>query len=367
MLLSWQIDMARDLGCERFICLTDAKLEAFEELRDQIQQFGGEFHTISGPLPLVSLLSADQELMVIADGLIADRAQVAALLTGQRGVLVLPDAAGIEAGFERIDAEHAWGGIFVARGQIVEQLAHMPEDSDTVSLLLRLALQSGVKLVPLDAAHFETGEWLLLREGSELAEREQSLLESSAERVSWWEPTRAMSRRIARLLAPDGLDRGPLIFGALSAFSFVAAAVATFSNVVPWALLFLALSILAAESRDGMLRLKTLLRGAVPKSTRKWFGLLEDLFLIGALSWPFIVAEAATELFLPVLTIGMLRLGERTWKAPLSRLLTDRGIFALFMAGISAFDLVDLGLGGISLVILALSLYFQRESQITRA
>ena len=88
MLLSWQIDMAHDLGCERFICLTDAKLEAFEELRDQIQQFGGEFHTISGPLPLVSLLSADQALMVIADGLIADRAQVAALLTGQRGVLV---------------------------------------------------------------------------------------------------------------------------------------------------------------------------------------------------------------------------------------------------------------------------------------
>jgi len=60
-------------------------------------------------------------------------------------------------------------------------------------------------------------------------------------------------------------------------------------------------------------------------------------------------------------------LGERTWKAPLSRLLTDRGIFALFMAGISAFHLVDFGLGGISLVILALSLYFQRESQITRA
>jgi hypothetical protein len=110
-----------------------------------------------------------------------------------------------------------------------------------------------------------------------------------------------------------------------------------------------------------------LLRGAVPKSTRKWFGLLKDFFLIVALSWPFIVAEAATELFLPVLAIGMLRLGERTWKAPLSRLLTDRGIFALFMAGISAFHLVDLGLGGISLVILALSLYFQRESQITEA
>ena len=367
MLLSWQIDMAHDLGCGRFICLTDAKLEALEELRDQIQQFGGEFHTISGPLPLVSLLSADQELMVIADGLIADRAQVAALLTGQRGVLVLPDAAGIEAGFERIDAAHAWGGIFVARGQIVEQLAHMPEDSDTVSLLLRLALQSAVKLVPLDASHLETGEWLLLREGSELAEREQSLLKSSAERVSWWEPTRAMSRRIASFLAPDGLDRGPLIFGALSAVSFAAAAVATFFNVMPWALLFLALSILASETREGMLRMKNLLRGAVPKSTRKWFGLLKDFFLIGALSWPFIVAEAATELFLPVLAIGMLRLGERTWKAPLSRLLTDRGIFALFMAGISAFHLVDLGLGGISLVILALSLYFQRESQITRA
>lgn len=367
MLLSWQIDMARDLGCERFICLTDAKLEAFEELRDQIQQFGGEFHTISGPLPLVSLLSADQELMVIADGLIADRAQVAALLAGQRGVLALPDTVGIEAGFERIDADHAWGGIFVARGQIGEQLAQMPEDSDTVSLLLRLALQSGVKLVPLDASHLEAGDWLLLREGSELAEREQSLLESSAERVSWWEPTKVISRRIARFLAPDELDRGPVIFGALSTVSLVAAAVATYLNAVPWALLLIALSIFASECRSGMLRLKTLLRGAVPRSSRKWLGLLVDLLLVGALSWPFMVDEAVTELFLPVLAIGMLRLGETVWKKPLSRLLTDRAIFALAMAGMSTFDLVDLGLGGISLVIMALSLYFQRDSQITRA
>lgn len=367
MLLSWQIDMARDLGCERFICLTDAKLEAFDELQDQIQQFGGEFHTISGPLPLVSLLSADQELVVIADGLIADRAQVAALLASTRGVLALPGTAGMEAGFERIDAHHAWGGIFVARGQIGEQLAQMPGDSDTVSLLLRLALQSGVGLVPLDASHLEAGEWVLLRAGSELAQREQSLLESSAERVSWWEPTKAISRRIARFLAPDGLDRGSVVSGAISAVSLAGAAIAGYTQAVPWALLLTALSILAFESRDGMLRLKTLLRGAEPKSSRKWLGLLVDLLLVGVLSWPFVAANAVAQLFLPVLAIGMLRLGEKGWKAPLSRLLTDRAIFALFMAGMSTFGFADLGLGGISLVILALSLYFQRESQITRA
>ena len=367
MLLSWQVDLARDLGCERFICLTDAKLEAFDELQAQIQQFGGEFHTISGPLPLVSLLSADQELVVIADGLIADRARAATLLSGKRGVLALPDTAGIEAGFERIDAQHAWGGMFVARGQIGEQLAQMPEDSDTVSLLLRLALQSGVKLVSLNASYLEAGEWTLLREGSELAEREQTLLDGSAERVSLWEPTKALSRRIARFLAPDGLDRGAAVGGAASVLGVVGAAIAGYLQAAPIALVLAALSILAVESRDGMLRLKVLLRGAEPKTARKFFSLLIDLLLVGILAWPLLSADAMTQLFLPVLAIGMLRLGEKLWAGPLSAFLADRAIFALFMAGMSTFGFADIAMAGISLVILALSLYFQRDSQITRA
>ncbi len=366
-LLSWQIDLARDLGCERVVCLTDAKSEALEDVQDQVLQFGGEFHAISGPLPLVSLLSADQELVVVADGLVADRSQVRSLFAGTRGVLALPDEAGIRAGFERIDADHAWGGILVARAHIAEPLAQMPEDSDTISLLLRLALQAGTKLKPLDPAIVEAGGWLLVRDKTALEQREQALLSGAVERASWWSPSKAISRRIARLVAPEGLDRGPLLAGAVGATGILGALIGAFLEYPALGLASAALAALALSCREGMLRLATRLHGAEPRSVSAWQNLLFDLLIVVLLAWPVDLQNFPQRLFLPVLLLLSCRLGSKIWRNPFAQILSDRSVIAALLAVATALGVQNLTIGAISLSVLALSLYFQSKNRITQA
>ena len=366
-LLSWQVDLAHDLGCERFVCLTEAKHEAFDELRAQIEGFGGEFHTISGPMPLVSLLSADQELVVIADGLIADRELVSNLLEQQRGVLCLPDEVGIAAGFERIDAQHAWAGIFVARAQIAERLAEMPPDSDTVSLLLRLALQSGGKLIPMDTEVLQTGEWLLMRSGSDLEVRDRNLLDATIERVSWWEPTRAISRRLARSLAPDGLENGPLIAGVAGGLSLAGALTASYFANQAAGFALLGLTVFLWSCRDGLAQLKTRLRGSEPNSPMGLRDILLDIAIIAVFAWPFDASNLLQSLFLPLALIGKLRLGAKIWPDPYARVLNDRVLLSLSLLGATIFGQPHAIAGGLTLLIIALSLYFKRDSQLTRA
>ena len=366
-LLSWQVDLARDLGCDRFICLTDSKHEAFDELRLQIEEFGGEFHTISGPMPLVSLLSADQELVAIADGLIADRGKVGTILGRSRGVLCLPDEQGLEAGFERIDAEHAWAGIFVARAQITERLAEMPPDSDTMSLLLRLALQSGNKLVPIDAEVLESGLWQLVRDSRDLAKREQNLLDATVERASWWGPTTAASRRLARLLSPDGLDKGPMITGVAGGALFAGALFASYFANPVIAFGLLALTVFFWSCREGLVRLKARLRGAEPGRNPFLRDFLIDVAIVAILVWPVEGLTTLSSLFLPLAFIGTLRLAVKIWPARYAKLLNDRALLSLALMAASLFAQQNALAEGLTLTIIALSLYFKRESQITRA
>ena len=366
-MLSWQVDLARDLGCERFVCLSDAKSEAFDDLRDYIEEFGGEFHSINGHMPLVGLLSADQEIVVLADGLIADRSVVSTILGDRRGVLCLPDTQGIEAGFERIDAQHAWAGLFVARAQIVESLAEMPPDSDTVSLLLRLALQAGTKLQPIDDDMLNTGQWLLVKEGTEIAMREANLLDASVERVSWWQPTKAVTRRLARIVAPDGFERGPIIANIAGLGGVLGAIGAALSGQPILSLGLVAISVFSWSFRDGLMRLAARLRGDKPPSEDYWRSLAIDLLIVLLLSWPFDVATAPERIFLPIMLLGLLRLGAIIWPQPYANFLEDRFILVIALMLAGSLGVQSTVTGAICFAIVALSLIFKRESQITRA
>lgn len=366
-LLSWQIELAHDLGCDRFVCLTEAKTDAFTKIREQIEQFGGEFHTISGPMPLAALLTADDELVVIADGLVPDREETVELLKDRRGVLALPDEPGVAAGFERIDAQHAWGGVFVARGQIGEQLAQMPPDSDTVSLLLRLALQSGTKLLNLDAAMLDDGRWVLIRQGTEQKQREQALLQSSLEEGSWWDPSKAISLRFAKSFAPDRLETGITITAVLSALGAIGTATAGYFQITTWGLAALAFTIIANDARVGLLRLRNRLLGREPKTGDKWLKLATDLALVALLAWPFDLTNAFASLFLPLVTIGLIRIGAVICRSPFDTVLEGRGLLVLGLAIAHQFLIGEQFLQVLILLVLSITLFFQGKSKITRA
>ena len=252
--LAWQAELALALACERIICLCDNVSDTILSLQRAIEGEGGEFHAVRTNLQLVSMVRADDELVMIADGLLADPETVRAFALHESDILHDTDAvqeagstakpmrkgiATLAAGhrlaeahpmdFERIDRERHWAGLAVIRAGQVEQLADLPPDGDAMSLLLRLALQGRLacRALPSDALENEHGDarWMLACNTAALAERERALLNTNAPAVLWTGPGDAIADTVAREIAPRWIEKGPEL-SALAAGAFALGGVA---------------------------------------------------------------------------------------------------------------------------------------------
>ncbi len=233
--LAWQAGLALDLGCERIICLCEAPTDTVLALQREIERSGAEFHAIRSNLQLVSLVRADDELVMILDGLLPDRAAVmnfvgghGALTSGalRKGVATLPasDALGRNHGedFERIDRDRHWAGFAVMRAGQVQKLADLPPDGDAMSLLLRLALQTRVECRDLPLEEMDRNNWVLASHAETLNQRESALIAASISAQPWTGPLRAIAGGVVKQIGPRWLDVGAEASAGLSAFLMVA-------------------------------------------------------------------------------------------------------------------------------------------------
>ena len=115
----------------------------------------------------VALAGSDETRRSTGDGLLVAAEGAMPLLGQGAGVLVQPIEAGLPAGFERIDINHASAGILRMPGRLAERLGELPADCDAVSALTRIALQAGVpqRMVPPQAR--EGAAWTLVRDEDE--------------------------------------------------------------------------------------------------------------------------------------------------------------------------------------------------------
>lgn len=161
-------------------------------------------------------VQADDRLLVLADGLIADAGHVSRLLSvGAPALLTLPDA-GADDRFERIDADARWAGLALLEGAFLRETAAMLQDWDLQSTLLRRAVQSGARQIALRAdtpeppiAIAERGEDLLLAQ-SRIVDRSDGAGEEWASRYLL-APIEASA---TRALMPTALTPGWLTAGA---------------------------------------------------------------------------------------------------------------------------------------------------------
>lgn len=365
-LLAWQAELARALDCTRLIILCDGASPEIIEVQRTAEAEGIRVHLIRGPLQLVGLVSADESLVVIADGLIPDRNRLVHLFGAGRGVATLPAEAGLAAGFERIDAANAWGGIFVVRGSVAEKLADMPPDSDTVSLLLRLALQAGTRTVALDTSWLHSGEWLLVRDEAEIGAREKALLDSHIAKPAWTGPGLALARFTARKLAPAGLQRGPIGFGALSLLSGVGAIAAAFYEQTPAALGLLAVSAFALQLAGFLSELKRSLFGeAKSRLTFDAGKSVFDLALIAAVVVPTTVAMLPYRMFVPLVMIGLVRLAARSTSKKWQDFWRDRILLATSLATGAALGGLVQTMAALCLFALAVLLFPRKPNALT--
>jgi len=221
--IAWQAALLQGLGVERVLCLAETPGGTVLELQHMLESAGVQFHALRGLAAIPALVRAEDDLVILADGLVPDPAVVRALVGGegdmplQRMVAAIPAdhplAAAHPEDFERIDAARHWGGVLVMRGAPVQRLADFPPDADAVSLLLRLALQAGTPTRALATRELVPETWLLADGEAAVQRQASALIAAAAPPADWRAPGTALAAAAVRAMVPRGLEQGPVIAG----------------------------------------------------------------------------------------------------------------------------------------------------------
>ena len=158
-----QLDIALDFGCERIICLIRGLEPQILTLQHRAEQAGRQFHTVTATRELSALVTAADEILVLAEGLLADREWAVQLLEKESGVFVQPVEAGMAAGFERLDINNAAAGMLRIPGRLIENLVQLPADCDVTSSLTHIALQHGCAMREIPAEARSGVYWQMIR------------------------------------------------------------------------------------------------------------------------------------------------------------------------------------------------------------
>jgi hypothetical protein len=288
-------------------------------------------------------------------------------------VLVMPVEAGLAAGFERIDLNHAEAGAMRLPGRIVAQLGDLPGDWNAPSALLRLAMQAGVRQLPLPAALVESGRWSLVRSEDDAHGAEPRWLRLHTAAEGRRSPGEALAAGMVHGFGPAVLHAGTRHF-AISVGAWVAGLLglgAAWLGSPTTGFCFLGLSwlirrcagLLERIERDSLILADGWFR---PELVFAW---ALDLGLVLVSGWRSGIPDLpgvpyGAGYFAPVMLLGLVRLlpsiaQDEGWTA----FLTDRLLLAGGLATASAFAAFDSVLMGAGIVLLAAGLFLPRISR----
>ena len=356
------------LGCERIVCLTQRRDDDMLALQAAAEAVGAKFHIIAEPQALLGLITAIDELVALADGLLAWPRTAIPLLEAGPGVIVQSVEAGVAAGFERLDLNHADAGALRMPGRLVDRLAELPSDCNAFSALQRIALQAGLPQRMLPAAALGDGHWLLVRSEAEAHAAEALWIRLQTQVSGHANATLAAAQYAVRRLGPALLHAGSGNL-AVAAAGVVTAMLALVAGRFHWPatafilagiawVLFVAAALLARVEREDLHSSSTrILRGIA-------YGWVMDgvLAVLMIQCTPFLAGQnLAGRAFAPVMLIGLCRYLPQTLAAGWARWLEDRGALALFLAIFSAFGLLDRGVEALAVLVLALGLLETRR------
>lgn len=353
-----QVDLALAVGCETIACLVDGIGREVIEAQRRAETAGARFVAIQNPRPLSGLVSAADELFVVGPGVLPAE-DIVIRHSSRPAVLVFPAEDAVPLGYERVDAEFAWAGTLLAHGSCVERLSELPPDADVVSSLLRIALQSGVRIQPLEKRLIDEHRWHLDPSAEELSEREQHWIHAHAAPASFVAPGLAVSERIGARLAKDVLGgrwaRVPAIAAAVS--GVIALSLALWGWVLP------------ALGMGAVMALLGVVGETVERISLAGRTVVQRTALAKAIDWltdpvlAILIAMASPEdtewlrLFVPAVLFGLLRLGHR-WAGPKWRdSYRDRVALSLLLIPAAVFGVVQPIVAALALIVL-LTLFF---------
>ena len=183
-LIEYQARCLAALGAAPVLVLVDRLPVALNDALERLRGEGIAVVAVSDAVEAASRFEAGTDVIMLADGIAPDMADVGRLGTseGEAVILTVPDDGGHD-GYERIDAAHRWAGLARLPATLVGATAAMIGDWDLQSTLLRRAVQAGAALVP--AASGE-GAGPFLADSAAMAGFERRLLLGSrGARTDW--------------------------------------------------------------------------------------------------------------------------------------------------------------------------------------
>lgn len=369
-----QLGIALALECQRVICVAREVTQELIALQHEAERSGVRLHVIPGSRALAGLVTANDELIVFTEGLLAAPQEAIGLLESGHAVLVQPIESGLAAGFERIDINHAAAGLLRVPGRLVEGLADLPPDCDIPSALTRIALQSGVAMQPVPAAAREGARWKLVHD-----EVEAHAVEAAWIRLHMGEhplptPGILLSRWGVLAFGPSLLYAGSgwklVALGAvaLMLLAFGAGwlgytAVALVICAIAWTVRRAAGLLERVEDDSLKLRKSTV-------SSEKVLGWLLDIELIAILVWsaPLLPQESLlTHLFPPFILLVLARLLPQVLLRGWIAWLHDRALLALLLALAAALGVLTEAVQVLAMALATAALLLSAgKSQLTR-
>lgn len=359
-----QLELALQMGCERIVCLSEGMHEGVPALQQAAEKAGAKFHVIRGTRPLSGLVTAADEVLILADGILPDAERVQATIGARPAILLFASEPALAAGFERVDAAHCWAGVALLRGSTIEHLSKLPEDFDPISALLRIGLQAGTKQLVLPAELLDTGEWMLVRSADQLERAGQRQVSRLLEPAPWSAPALALVDRVVGGASAWLMEKGigsAALGGATVALSAAAVATAHYGSTAAglFALLPAALS---GRASSAISRLSG--RG-------QWFAAamagVIDLALLAIAAIHVSQSLAAQGMFAPLVALALMLICGRILPGKWKFVPQDRPVFILILAVATIFGGFTLVFQMVALALLLGLLLASRGSRIITA
>nr|WP_166176395.1 hypothetical protein [Altererythrobacter segetis] len=334
-LVRHQLDFVLAQGCEKVILHGHGASKDAIELRHAAEAAGAQFQVVRGVRDLPAAVRGDDQLLVLAQGLLPESAQAFEQLKEGYGVLVLPAEPGWSAGFERLDLAAAWGGAMVLPGRLVAGLDPLPEDAEPIAALLRIARQAGVPERPLAERELAEGRWQIVRTPEAARANEPAWLRRRLPPASPFRPTtwlaRALVRRFGSLWL--GQRRAALGFPIATLMLLAAGVTAAWFGLPALAFAVLLPAALAIEAGDAFGALGRSIFISESKRSRLFFALrlVWDVVLV-AIGMLTVDGSPAHRLFAPLVSVGVLHVPPPPPDAGWRALAGDRGVLAALLA-----------------------------------
>lgn len=207
-ILRHQLGLALALGCARIVVLAETLTGDLVALQHAAEAGGARFHVIAAARALAPLVAAEDELLVLGEGLLAMPEDALRLLGDGPVVLTVPVEAGLPLGFERIDINNAGAGAMLLPGKLVAALGDLPGDWNPGSALLRIASQARVVQRELPALLLDQGRWRLIRDEAEAHHAEPGWVRLHTAGAQVRSPGSWLAAGVVRLLGPALLHAG---------------------------------------------------------------------------------------------------------------------------------------------------------------